>query len=182
MPKSTIYIPDTLVREWLERIFGHEGGFTQNPADKGNWTGGKVGAGKLHGTKFGISAAAYPDLDIKSLTMAQASDIYQRDYLRPIGAGRFRDGVAFQLVDTAAHSGPKTAVKLLQKAIGVADDGFVGPVTLARLAELSESDVIMLVLAERIDFLARLGNFVTFARGWMRRIASNLRYGAVDSD
>ena len=49
-----------------------EGGFTDNRADPGNWTGGQVGAGELRGTNFGISAAAYPQLDIANLTAAMA--------------------------------------------------------------------------------------------------------------
>jgi hypothetical protein len=55
----------------FDRIFdfvvGSEGGFTDNPADPGNWTGGKIGAGECRGTKFGISAGAHPDLDIANL-------------------------------------------------------------------------------------------------------------------
>lgn len=27
----------------FERVIGHEGQFTKNPKDSGNWTGGKVG-------------------------------------------------------------------------------------------------------------------------------------------
>ena len=174
-------IPDTLVREWLRRIYGHEGVFSGVIHDPGNWTGGAVGEGELRGTKFGISAAAYPDLDIRSLTMAQASEIYRRDYLMPIGAHRFRDGVAFQLFDLAINSGPGRALKLLQKAIGVLDDGIIGPVTLAKLNSLSESDVIMLVTAARIDFMRGLSTWERFGRGWMGRLADNLRYGAADS-
>ena len=39
---------------------GCEGGFTVNPRDRGNWTGGEIGVGKFNGTNFGLSAAAYP--------------------------------------------------------------------------------------------------------------------------
>lgn len=170
------------VREWLDRIFRHEGGYSDEADDPGNWTGGVVGKGELRGTKYGISAAAYPDIDILSLTAAEASELYRRDYLQPIGAGRFREGVAFQLFDLAVNSGPARAVRLLQKAIGVVDDGVVGPVTLGRLRALSEGDVIMLVLAERLDFMRGLKGWSAFGNGWMRRIAENLRYGAADSD
>ena len=33
-------------------VIGSEGGFTDNPADAGNWTGGRIGAGECRGTRF----------------------------------------------------------------------------------------------------------------------------------
>jgi lysozyme family protein len=53
-----------------------EGGFTLNPKDSGNWTGGKIGVGELKGSNFGISAAAYPKLDIKNLTREKVRPLY----------------------------------------------------------------------------------------------------------
>ena len=44
----------------LAETLAHEGGYSSNPKDPGNWTGGKVGAGKLLGTQKGIAAASYP--------------------------------------------------------------------------------------------------------------------------
>jgi lysozyme family protein len=37
---------------------GAEGGYSNNAADPGNWTGSAIGSGELRGTKYGISAAA----------------------------------------------------------------------------------------------------------------------------
>ena len=61
-------------------VVGEEGGYTTNPADPGNWTSGQCGAGRCAGTKFGISAAAYPGLDIAGLSLGDAQAIYRRDY------------------------------------------------------------------------------------------------------
>jgi len=64
----------------------HEGGFTDNAADPGNWTGGAIGAGLCRGTKFGISAAAYPELDIAGITLDAAKEIYRHQIAaRPDG-------------------------------------------------------------------------------------------------
>jgi lysozyme family protein len=68
----------------FEIVAGHEGCLTAHPADPGNWTDGAVGAGICRGTKFGISAAAYPDLDIANLTLDAAKALYQRDYWQRI--------------------------------------------------------------------------------------------------
>ncbi|MDH1334083.1 hypothetical protein N5D77_07565 [Comamonas thiooxydans] len=64
----------------FDRLIGHEGKFTNNPKDDGNWTGGKQDRGELKGTKFGIAANTYPHLDIKSLTIEQAKAIYREDF------------------------------------------------------------------------------------------------------
>lgn len=61
-------------------VLGIEAGFTKDPRDPGNWTGGSVGLGELKGTKGGISAAAYPHLDIENLQPADIKELYRRDY------------------------------------------------------------------------------------------------------
>ena len=61
-------------------VVGEEGGFTADPTDSGNWTGGAPGRGECRGTRWGISAAAYPLLDIARLQLTDAQAIYRRDY------------------------------------------------------------------------------------------------------
>ncbi|MEZ0137351.1 MAG: glycosyl hydrolase 108 family protein [Candidatus Reddybacter sp.] len=173
---------DEVVESWLVRIVGHEGGFSDDRLDPGNWTGGIVGQGMLKGTRFGISAKAYPDLDVQALSIDDAVHLYQCDYVRPMRLGRYRDGVAFQLLDFAVLAGPVRAVWRLQRAMGVVTDGIAGPLTLAALESRAEADVIMLLLAERIEFLTYLRNWPDAGKGWMRRVAGNLRFGAVDSE
>lgn len=91
--------------------------------------------------------------------------------------------IADVVVDFAVHSGHRTAIKSLQRAVGVEADGVIGPVTLNQL-RLSESDdclgvVVYHVLADRI---ALLGQLITdkpanakFAKGWMQRVAEQVR-------
>lgn len=152
-----------------DRVLGHEGGYTAGENDPGGET------------KWGISKRSYPDLDIKSLTRDQAKDIYRRDFWEKIRADKLHDGVAFQLFDFAVNSGISTAIRYFQRALGVADDGVWGPVSQAAADAMSETDQIMLVLAERLDFMTRLSNWPNASRGWARRIAQDLRYGAADS-
>ena len=70
----------------FEIVVGHEGGYSAEPQDPGNWTGGAVGQGHLAGTKFGISAAAYPDVDIAALTPDDAAAIYRHAYWERVHA------------------------------------------------------------------------------------------------
>lgn len=153
----------------IERVLGHEAGYVNDPADPGGET------------KWGISKRSYPWLNIKDLTREQAIEIYRRDFWEALRLDGFDDGVAFQLLDSAVNSGINQSVRFVQRAVGVADDGVIGPVTMAAIAATSETDLIMLFLAERLDFMTRLKNWPNHGKGWARRIAQNLRYGAEDS-
>lgn len=154
------------------RLLGHEGGYTNDPNDPGGET------------NWGISKRSYPTVDIKNLTREDAKLIYRQHFWNKVDGDRLIergfDGVAFQLFDFAVNSGIETAVRYLQRVCGVADDGYWGPVSQAALEQMSESDLIMRLNAERLDFMTRLKNWPHHGRGWARRIAQNLRYGAED--
>lgn len=169
-----------LVKKWLERILGHEGGLSLDGNDPGNWTGGKVGVGELKGTKYGIAANTYPDLDIRALTVNDAAAIYARDFLAPLGAERYPDGVGFQLLDFAVNSGMRRTVLQLQFALGLKTDGVIGPMTLAAVQALPEHKMVMLIISQRIEYMTGLRNFAHAGRGWMMRMARNLRYAMED--
>lgn len=156
--------------EVFERVIGHEGGYTNDPTDPGGET------------NWGISKRSYPGVDIKNLTREGARGIYRQDFWDHLYADALPDGVAFQLFDFAVNSGIQTAIRKLQAACRVADDGHWGPVSQAALNLLSESDLILRVLAQRIRFMVKLSNWPSAGRGWMNRIANNLDYGADDSD
>ena len=155
--------------EAFERLMGHEGGYTPGVDDPGGET------------KWGISKRSYPDAAIANLTREQAKTIYFEDFWQRIHADEMYDGVAFQALDFAINSGIETAVRYLQRALGVADDGHWGPVTKVAADAMSESDTIMRFVAERLDFWTRLSIWPQFGKGWARRAAQNLRYGAQDS-
>lgn len=153
----------------FDRLMGHEAGYVNNPKDPGGET------------KWGISKRSYPQLNIKTLTKDQAKAIFRRDFWGRVQADKLYDGVAWQLSDFAYHSGPETAVRYYQRALGVADDGHFGPVSLAASKRMSETDQIMRIIGERQDYQTRLAGWATFGKGWARRNARNLRFGAEDS-
>lgn len=166
----------------FDRLMGHEGNYSNDRTDPGNWTGGRVGVGELKGTKFGIAANTYGHLDIKNLTREDVKAIYREDFWEKIHADKLADGVAWQALDFAVNSGPKTAIQGLQRAVRVAPDGWWGEHSQAALETMTESDVIMLLIAERIDYMTGRKNWPEHGKGWARRMAKNLRYGAEDSD
>jgi lysozyme family protein len=166
---------------FIDRLLSHEGGYTADSRDPGNWTGGRVGVGQLKGTKFGIAANTYPNLDIKNLTRTQAIAIYRRDFWEAAKCDKLAPVVAFQLLDGAVNSGIKQATRWLQRAVKVADDGMIGSMTLAAIRATDQNDIAYRFNADRIDFMTRLKNWPVHGAGWMRRIAGNLRFAAEDN-
>ena len=153
----------------FDRLMGHEGGYSNDARDPGGET------------NWGISKRSYPDVDIKALTRDGAKEIYRSDFWERIRADELHDGVSFQAFDFAVNSGIETAVRKLQAALAVADDGFWGAVTAHAALSMSESDQIMRLNAQRLRFMTNLSAWKNFGRGWARRIADNLDYGAQDS-
>ena len=155
---------------YIERILGHEGGYVNNPNDPGGET------------KWGISKRSYPTLVIKSLSREDAIEIYRRDFWNRVEGESLPPALAYQALDAAINSGIGNAVRFLQRALGVADDGIVGPLTKARLRSVSEWDITALFIAERLEFMTKLNSWPSFGKGWARRIAQNIRYAAEDTE
>lgn len=153
----------------IERILSHEGGYVNDPRDPGGET------------QWGISKRSYPTTDIKALTREQAKALYRRDFWLPVASYATDGALQFQMLDAAVNHGMGNAVRFLQRAIGVADDGHFGPVSRAAMARMDTKDVHLLFMAERFEFWARLARFDAFGRGWVLRGAENLRHLAKDN-
>lgn len=165
----------------FERVIGNEGGFQKDPNDRGNWTSGKVGKGLLKGTKYGISAMTYPDIDIENLTLDQAKQIYKTDWWDSLKMNLLQPAIAYQMFDAAINHGMGEAAKMLQRAIGVKDDGKIGPVTCAKVFSLNINDVLLNFLAERLQFMSNVKTWDIYGKGWARRISHNLKMAAKDN-
>lgn len=170
--------------EAFERLIGHEGGYSIDKNDPGNWTGGQVNKGTLKGTKYGLAANTYPNLDIKNLTLAQAKEIYRTDWWDKLGADGIHSAIVFQLWDFAINAGKERVIKELQQAIGFVGsqvDGKLGPATKAKVNEFDINDVILTLMAERLKFYTELPTFSRYGKGWVVRCAENLKYAAKDN-
>lgn len=156
----------------IERVLAHEGGYVNDPRDRGGET------------KFGISKRAHPELDIKAITRERAKAIYRADYWDPLPLEHLSGAAAFQLFDFAVHHGPRAAIAALQRAIGVKGDGVVGNVTIAALRNarmtMRAPTLAMLIVAERLDAQTHAPTWNVHGRGWVRRAAANLRYVELD--
>lgn len=153
----------------FDRLMGNEGGYSNRADDPGGET------------NWGISKRSYPNVDIKALTRDQAKAIYLRDFWQRGHMDQYDGAIAFQVFDFAVNSGIETALRKLQAAAGVADDGHVGPITIAAIKSKSVTDLVMRFVAQRLRFWTKLSNWPAAGAGWANRAARDLEYGAEDS-
>lgn len=155
----------------LEQVWPFEGGKTTDRRDPGNWTGGKVGVGELKGTNMGIAAASFPNLDIMNLTKAEAAEIYERKYARPLRFDDLPIGPDLVTLDFGINSGINRSARYAQAVAGAPVDGRIGPVTLLAIQKMPARDYVKKLSAKRLGFLQGLKIWETFGKGWSRRVA-----------
>lgn len=155
----------------LPVVLAFEGGYTDDKRDPGNWTGGKVGLGKLKGTKYGVAAASFPNLDIKSLTIRDVEPIYEAKYWREISGDGLPIGIDLATFDFGVNSGVGRAAKYLQAVLGVKADGKIGGQTLRAAIVADKKATIQALCAKRLGFLQGLAIWKTYKGGWSRRVA-----------
>jgi len=129
-----------------------EGGFTKDPDDPGNWTGGRVGHGELVGTKYGVSAASYPNEDIPNITRERADALYKRDYWDAIGADALPHPLSLLAFDVAVNSGVGAAKRLLEQTRN--------PIEFAAI---------------RLHDYTTFGLWSRYGKGWARRVSYALQ-------
>lgn len=148
--------------EAFEKLIGHEGGYVNDPRDRGGET------------KFGISKRAYPLEDIANLTLDRAKLLYRRDYWGPAGCDAVPDGAKFDLFDTAVNSGVNAAIRILQKTVGETADGVLGPRTLQAVQSMPAERLSRWFNARRLLAMTDMPTWPAHGKGWARRVAANL--------
>lgn len=146
----------------FEKVIGHEGGYIFDPRDPGGET------------KFGISKRAYPNEDIKNLTLARAKQIYKSDYWNKCRCDDLPFEVRFDVFDAAVNSGVRQASIWLQRAVGAKPDGVIGNLTIKAAQQMDGMTIAMRINGERLKFMTELPTWNAFGKGWARRISENL--------
>ena len=147
--------------QYFEWLIPWEGTVVENvPGDPGGLT------------RFGVDQRSHPTVNIRALTKAKAKEIYRSDYWRAIAGDQLQPRTAWAVMDSAVNCGTKQAVRWLQRALDVPDDGRLGPVTLSAAAASPDGPVAMSVLRQRGEHYLALGKrpqFRKFQKGWMNR-------------
>lgn len=152
----------------LAHVLAEEGGFVDHPLDPG----GATKMGITRATLARVRGRPVSIAEVMALTRAEAAAIYRRLYWDGVRGDDLPPGVDLMVFDMAVHSGPRRAVRLLQRALGVAEDGLVGPVTLEAARAAAPGPLVATLASLRTGFLARLPAAAVFGRGWRQRVAA----------
>ncbi|MER9583229.1 glycosyl hydrolase 108 family protein [Mesorhizobium sp. M0276] len=152
----------------LALVLKSEGLWSDNPADPGGATMKGV---TLANFRRYVKADA-TKADLRSIGDAQVATIYRRFYWDAVLGAELPDGVDFAVLDFAVNSGPGRAAKYLQAAVGVAQDGRIGPATIAAVEAKPAGVIIDAICDARLASLKRLPTWATFGRGWSDRVRS----------
>lgn len=140
-------------------VISHEGGYSNDSHD----TGGE--------TKYGISKAAYPNEDIKNLTVERAKELYFADYWQKCGCGSLPQPVGFILFDSAVNQGQPKAIRMLQWALRLKEDGIVGQETIRAAQRASIAELTTRLVARRAYQYALHPSVARYGPGWFQRLA-----------
>lgn len=175
--------PVSSFRRALEFVLRWEGGYVNHPDDRGG------------ATNQGITQAAYdrarrrwglPTRDVRLLEDDERDRVYHEDYWIPGACELLRWPASLAQLDASVLHGPTRAVILLQRALGVGDDGIAGPVTRAAASRALSMEVLyreMMVYRHFYywDIFLNPNHGVTqlrsFGRGWRNRMADLHRMG-----
>ncbi len=152
----------------LDIVLQYEGGYVNHPADPG----GPTNLGITMATLRAYRGRHVDFSDVRNLTKAEAGQIYRQNYWDKIHGDELPSGVDFAVFDFGVNSGPGTAAKFLQHALGVPADGAIGPVTLAAANKANPAVLINRYMDARLDYLESLRTWPTFGKGWTSRVAA----------
>lgn len=154
----------------LARTLGFEGGVSDHAADRGGLT------------NHGITQAAYdawrehggqPKRPVTEASDAEVRTIYRDDYWLAAKCDQLPDALAEVVFDMAVNSGPRAAVKALQRTVGVPDDGICGPLTISA-AHSAGPYAALSFLKQRAalyrDIVKRDSSQIVFLAGWINRL------------
>lgn len=155
----------------LTAVLKHEGGFVNHPKDPGGATNKGITIGTLKRLGIDVDGDGDSDIvDLKALRHEHVARVYRLFYWDAVKADLLPSGVDYTAFDFAVNSGPSRAAKHLQAALGVEQDGDIGPGTIAAMAKADPAKVIDAIYASRMRFLRGLKTWPTFGKGWTRRV------------
>ena len=122
----------------LGEVLQSEGGYVNHKKDPGGHTNKGV---TLRTFRFWYG----PDRtvqDLKNITTQQVTRIYREGYWEKVRADELPLGLDLLLFDMAVNAGPGRAIKLLQAALGVTQDGVLGPITLGAIRKVKPEKLL----------------------------------------
>jgi lysozyme family protein len=154
-----------------------EGGFSNHSADPGG------------ATMKGVTQRVYDSYrkhrgqslqSVRNITDQELHQIYLDGYWTAAFCDKLPERLAIAAFDFAVNAGAQTAVKNLQRALGIDQDGIVGANTLRTIQAKGEPEALRLYLKRRADRFRNLASdrpsLKVFLKGWLNRVNDMERY------
>ncbi len=143
----------------VEFVLRREDEISNDPTDPGGLT------------KWGIASRWHPEVLIPTFTRLEAIRVYKKEYWEACRCDELPPAIAFALFDSAVNNDRSTAIRLLQRALGVTVDGKIGQQTLGAANTSSLRTVIPEFVAQRAFYYSKLPQILHNGLGWYRRLA-----------
>tara|TARA_Y100001963_G_C6523274_1_gene327640 strand:+ start:23 stop:496 length:474 start_codon:yes stop_codon:yes gene_type:complete len=149
--------------EIIDKVLESEGGYVNDKDDAGGET------------NMGISKKAYPDVDIKNLTLKEAKQIYYEDYWVPSKAEQLPNQLREIYFDMVVNFGRRGAAKVLQSACNgkntykIKVDGMVGTATIGASKNLEPDRLRAYRVLKFASIVIKKPRQEKFWFGWFRR-------------
>lgn len=161
-------------------VLALEGGYSNNKNDRGG------------ATKYGITSSDFRIWrtsnhqkiePVSVLTKDEAIQIYEKTYWLKHKYNQIAEvnpKIAIFMFQFGVNCGDGTAIKILQRLIGVNDDGIIGPQTLKAISNSNEQELIIKLSESQLERYKELvdndDSQNDFMHGWISRINKSLIY------
>jgi lysozyme family protein len=152
----------------FRQVIVYEGGYVNHPKDPG----GPTNLGITQATLSRYLGRNATIKDVRALTKAAVQPIYKKFFWDVLRCDELPGGVDLAVYDFGVNSGTARAARYLQSVVGVAQDGQIGPSTIAACNKYSAEEIVKRLVAKRRGFLMGLTLWRTFGKGWNRRLVS----------
>jgi len=159
-------------KQSFDYMLESEGGFNDDPRDKGNW----LPDGRKGCTNLGVTQTTWEfwvgrqsnEKEMRNLTPALVEPMYRRKFWEACSCNNLPPGVDYLVFDFAVNAGVGCSAKTLQSAVGVTPDGAIGPLTLAAVSKFNPTELINKFTNEKMAWYKSLNN-ATYEQGWLNR-------------
>ncbi len=150
----------------IKNVLLHEGGYTNEKSDPGGPTNWGITIKDARAYWKPNATAA----DVRAMPLEVAKTIYKEKYWDAVEGDALPAGVDYAVFDYGVNSGVSRAAKVLQHAVGVQEDGHIGPKTIAAAKKTDIKALINVICDERLHFLQGLKIWPVYKNGWSRRV------------
>jgi lysozyme family protein len=156
----------------LAHILKSEGGYVNHPNDRGGPTNKGITTGTYDTYR---KVKGLPVQSVKDISDDEVQDIYYKSYWLKAHCDKLPFPLSLLVFDMSVNSGPLRAIKMLQRILGLGQDGIVGAKTLAAIESIKDArGASQDYLEEREAFYRAIvvndSSQGVFLKGWLSRL------------